>query len=92
MGHGILWAEMSSQNKNTSTEALNQLRANPPKLMRVNEVAAVVGISVRTVNRLIASKQLRVCRLGRRIIIRREDLFEYVDNALTGNSGDKAEA
>lgn len=83
---------MSCQNKNTSTEALNQLRANPPKLMRVNEAATVAGLSTRTINRLIASGQLRVCRLGRRVIIRREDLFEYVDNSLTGSSGDKGKA
>jgi excisionase family DNA binding protein len=74
------------------TESANELRANPPKLLRVSEAAIVVGLSTRTINRLIASGKLRVCRLGRRVIIRREDLFEYVDNSLTGSSGDKGKA
>lgn len=83
---------MKNQTKNISTEETNQLRANPPKLLRVNEAAAVVGVSKRTVERLIADKLLRVCRLGRRIIIRREDLFEYIESSMSDGASKQKSA
>jgi excisionase family DNA binding protein len=43
-----------------------------------DEAAEMLGISVRTLDRLIAEKQLQVRRIGRRVLITRDVLTQFV--------------
>jgi len=42
------------------------------------EVARALGVSLRTVDRLIALKRLPVRRLGRRVLIPRDSLYAFL--------------
>jgi excisionase family DNA binding protein len=50
-----------------------------PKLHLIDEVAAILGISARTVRRLIAAEELMACRLGRSVRVHPDDLARYVN-------------
>lgn len=60
-----------------SSEAL---RSNPPQNMSVAEGAWYLGICDTKVRQKIATGELKHARLGRRIILRRCDLDEYVES------------
>lgn len=47
-------------------------------LLTVADVAEVLRLSVRTVRRLIAEKQLRVVRVGRSVRVRPKDLRSFL--------------
>ena len=47
-------------------------------LFSQKESAQILGISLRTLQNLIADKQLPVCRIGRRVLVRRKDLETFV--------------
>jgi excisionase family DNA binding protein len=49
------------------------------KLLRIPEVAEGLGVSTRTVRRLIARRELVACRLGRAVRIHPDDLAAHVD-------------
>jgi excisionase family DNA binding protein len=51
----------------------------------IAEAAQMVGMSVGYVRNEIASGRLKVARLGRRVLVRRDDLGRYLD-AATGRS------
>ena len=48
------------------------------QLLTLNEAAAVLRVSVRTVQRLIASGQLRPTRIGRRTLLTSKELESYM--------------
>jgi len=45
----------------------------------VTETAVLLGVSVRTVERMIQRKELRVRRLGRRVLIPRQELGAWLN-------------
>jgi excisionase family DNA binding protein len=45
-----------------------------PRLHLIDEVAAILGVSTRTVRRLIAAEELMACRLGRSVREQPRDL------------------
>jgi excisionase family DNA binding protein len=51
-----------------------------PEVLALNklEAAQILGVSVRTVDRLIALKRLPVRRLGRRVVIPRNSLLNLL--------------
>jgi excisionase family DNA binding protein len=49
-----------------------------PRLHLIDEVAAILGVSVRTVRRLIAAEELMACRLGRSVRVHPDDLAAYI--------------
>ena len=51
------------------------------QLMTVAEVASQLQVSIRTVRRLIAAKELRLVRIGRAIRIRPAELNSYLTGA-----------
>jgi excisionase family DNA binding protein len=53
----------------------------PPfsRLLLIGQVAEGLGVSTRTVRRLIAKGELVACRLGRAVRIHPDDLAAYVD-------------
>ena len=55
-----------------------------PLLVSEKEAARLLGISLRTVRRLIARKELRAIRVGRRSLISRQALEQFTrrDHAL----------
>lgn len=55
-----------------------KIRVYPPAIMTLVEAATYLAVSKRTVEGLIATRQLRVSRLGRRVLIRREWLDDLV--------------
>jgi excisionase family DNA binding protein len=50
----------------------------PLPLVSVDEVAAQLGVSPRTVRSLIATGDLKVLRIGRRVLVSRETLLAFV--------------
>ena len=58
----------------TSTEALPEHSIHAKNFLSVQETCRLLGISRWTVYRMIARKQLKTAKLGRRIIIKKEDL------------------
>ena len=47
-------------------------------LLRVNDVAAQLGVSTKTIRRIIARQELSFLRIGRLIRIRQTDLLSYL--------------
>jgi excisionase family DNA binding protein len=56
-------------------------RGGVDRLLTVAEVAELLRLSVRSVRRLIAEKQLRVVRVGRSVRVRPEDLKSFLDTS-----------
>ena len=48
--------------------------------MNVPEAANYMRIGVRTIRELIATRQLKSVRIGRRVILRRVDIDDYMEN------------
>jgi excisionase family DNA binding protein len=59
------------------------LEHNEKLLYTKRECALMLSLSARTIDNLIATKQLRVRRIGRRVLVHRETLTRFA----TGNSG-----
>jgi len=49
------------------------------RLLLIGQVAEGLGVSTRTVRRLIAGRELVACRLGRSVRVHPDDLADYVD-------------
>jgi excisionase family DNA binding protein len=49
-----------------------------PPLLSVNKVAVQLDVSEKTVRRLIADRQLPVCRVGRQLRISETDLAAFI--------------
>ena len=49
------------------------------RLLLIDQVAEGLGVSPRTVRRLIARRELVACRLGRSIRVHPDDLAAYVN-------------
>jgi excisionase family DNA binding protein len=49
------------------------------RLLLIDDVAEGLGVSTRTVRRLIAKGELVACRLGRLVRIHPDDLAAYID-------------
>jgi excisionase family DNA binding protein len=49
------------------------------KLLLIDHVAEGLGVSTRTVRRLIARRELVACRLGRSVRVHPDDLADYVN-------------
>lgn len=64
-------------------ERAHQLRANCPLVLTMAEVALILTIGKRTVHALVASRELRVKRIGRRVLILRSDLEKFIGSKLT---------
>ena len=47
----------------------------------LRDAARVIGVSESTVRRLIADKQLTARKIGARIVVTRDDLDEFLQNA-----------
>jgi excisionase family DNA binding protein len=52
-----------------------------PKLINVPAAAEALGVSEKTVRRLIDTKSLRIYRIGRRVLIAEDDLAAYLAQA-----------
>jgi excisionase family DNA binding protein len=57
----------------------NERQLPSPKLHLIDEVAAILRASTRTVRRRIARGELVACRLGRSIRVHPDDLARYID-------------
>jgi excisionase family DNA binding protein len=49
------------------------------RLLLIDQVAMDLGVSKRTVRRLIARRELVACRLGRSVRVHPDDLAAYID-------------
>jgi excisionase family DNA binding protein len=58
------------------------IRANPPCFMKVDEAATYLTVSPATIRREIKAGRLKSVRLGRRVLLRRED----VDQSISSNA------
>jgi len=50
-----------------------------PRLLLIDQVAEGLGVSAKTVRRLIARRELVACRLGRSVRVHPHDLAAYID-------------
>jgi excisionase family DNA binding protein len=67
------------------------LKERPPALLRVRQAAIAASISETTIRRAITKGELRAARMGKRLlIIRRENLFAWVDSFAAGESASDA--
>lgn len=55
-------------------------------LLTLKQVAKMLGLSERTVRRLISSRKLTAVRAGRRYRFRREDVSEFIRSSLTNGA------
>ena len=60
----------------TQPAVLEQI--NEPVVLNKKEAAQVLGVSLRTIDRLIALKELPVRRVGRRVLIPRTALDNFL--------------
>lgn len=50
------------------------------RLYNAKEVAEILGVSLRTVRQLIADKELKTVRVGKKMIrVRKKDILEYLN-------------
>ena len=63
-----------------TANAVSQNSLSPDKkiLLSRHDVAALLSVSVRTIDYLIASKELPVRRLGRRTLVARSDVERFI--------------
>ena len=54
------------------------IRSAPPRVLNVKEASAYLSISERKLREEIAIGNIKVARLGRRILLRLSDLDEFV--------------
>ena len=57
----------------------NERRQPVSRLLLTDQVAMDLGVSKRTVRRLIARRELVACRLGRSVRVHPDDLAAYID-------------
>jgi excisionase family DNA binding protein len=55
--------------------------SSPPNLYSVDQVAKLLGVSQKTVRRIIAAKELPVHRFGRQLRISQPDLTAFIARA-----------
>ena len=49
------------------------------EVLTLNQVAAELQVCRKTIEKYVLTKELRVTRLGRRILVRREQLRKFLD-------------
>ena len=54
-------------------------RSKPVRLLTPQEAAAFLGVSVRTVRRLVSASDLRAVRISKSMRFRMDDLLHFVD-------------
>ena len=59
----------------------NSLSLDKKILLSRHDVAALLSVSVRTIDYLIASKELPVRRLGRRTLVARSDVERFIKSS-----------
>jgi excisionase family DNA binding protein len=57
----------------------DERRQSIARLLLIGQVAEGLGVSTRTVRRLIARRELVACRLGRSVRVHPDDLADYVN-------------
>jgi excisionase family DNA binding protein len=62
------------------------IRTNPPKIMNVAEAAMYVGISERYLRSLIADRNIKAARIGKRLVFRLVDLDRWIESKLEGGA------
>jgi excisionase family DNA binding protein len=66
-----------------ATDEINYNSNTQKPNMSVGEAALYLGISQRKLRDLIAFREVRCCRIGRRIILRRVDLDAFLKSLAT---------
>lgn len=62
---------------------------NPPRMIDVREVATILGISTRSVWRLVSRSELpQPIRFGRNVRWRASDIDAWIDTQITTNNND----
>lgn len=62
--------------------ALGSPEGAPKRLLSIDEAAQRLGVCRKTVENLIARKELKAVRIGRRVLIREEDLEDFIRKRL----------
>lgn len=60
------------------------LRNNPPKLLNVIEASTYIGVSQRTLRSWISGREIKVARLGGRVVLRLVDVDRFIERHLEG--------
>ena len=62
----------------------SSLRTNPPKLLNVTEASTYIGVSQRTLRSWISEREIKVARLGGRVVLRLVDVDRFIERHLEG--------
>ena len=62
----------------------SSLRTNPPKLLNVTEASTYIGVSQRTLRSWISERNIKVARIGGRVVLRRVDVDRLIEKHLEG--------
>ena len=62
----------------------SSLRTNPPKLLNVTEASTYIGVSQRTLRSWISGREIKVARLGGRVVLRLVDVDRFIERHLEG--------
>lgn len=61
---------------------MNEMPTTTPLLLTLDEVAATLAVTRRTIERLVAADALRSVHIGRAVRVARRDLDAYVERLL----------
>ena len=62
-------------------QKIHEKKDNELEFYTINEVASALKVSRATVERRIREKELKTCKIGRNIRVRKSDLMSFLDSA-----------
>ena len=60
---------------------MNDYLSNYPPILGVNDVAEILGVTSRTVRKMVKDRQIGSLRIGKRIKIPKDKLIDYLNTA-----------
>ena len=60
---------------------MNDYLSNYPPVLGVNDVAEILGVTSRTVRKMVKDRQIGSLRIGKRIKIPKDKLIDYLNTA-----------
>jgi excisionase family DNA binding protein len=61
----------------------DSIRSNPPNYLTVREASVYIGICERSLREKISLQEIRVARIGSRVILRLKDVEAWIESRLS---------
>lgn len=75
---------VSAERAPTPAVELLEMKMTEKLAYTVDEAAAAIGVSSRTIRRFMSTRELPIVKIGHRSLIRTEDLNQFVNARLVG--------